>query len=423
MDNKTKKRRGPKQQIIEIEDVIEPFIRRHTVLLSDYDFNIASEWCYKRNCGFGPDHFSYGSGVRAWFTCPDCHRDYKARICNRVSNQSGCPYCASKKICSDNSLADLYPEVAKEWHPTKNKALTPSDVTYGSNKRYWWKCREGHSWVAAVADRTVSEAGCPHCYEADLEYRRANPPPRIRERVVLNGKKSKVSRVWYELGRIRYKTLAETRPDIAAQWHPTRNDKWTPNDFARASEAKVWWLCDQGPDHEWQAQICSRTSPRKGGTCPFCAWLRVSITNSLASVYPEVAKKWHPTNNGKLRPMDVIAHPSRKYWWKCTKGAGHEWQSSIGSMTDNPERCPFCIRLKVDETNNLKTKFPSIAAEWHPTRNKGLTPDMVAPMSRQKAWWVCSTNPRHIWQAQISNRTHRGSGCPTCAGKKPRHLV
>ena len=35
-----------------------------------------------------------------------------------------------------------YPHLVKEWHPTKNGDLTPKDVTYGSNKKVWWRWGE-----------------------------------------------------------------------------------------------------------------------------------------------------------------------------------------------------------------------------------------------------------------------------------------
>src|SRR6185369_12534553 len=100
--------------IIEIEEVQEPFCgcrRRNMVPLSDAEPEIADEWLYEKNAGWGPEDFSRASGVRCWWICAICMRDYKAQICNRTSGQrSACPYCAGKRVCSDNSLADLAPE-------------------------------------------------------------------------------------------------------------------------------------------------------------------------------------------------------------------------------------------------------------------------------------------------------------------------
>jgi len=61
-----------------------------------------------------------------------------------------------------NSLATQYPELATEWHPTKNGNLTPSDVVAGSHKKVWWKCAKGpdHEWEAALRNRTGLNRGC-----------------------------------------------------------------------------------------------------------------------------------------------------------------------------------------------------------------------------------------------------------------------
>ena len=57
-------------------------------------------------------------------------------------------------IDKEKSLAYLYPELAKEWHPTKNGELTPYDVTHGSNKKVWWLGKCGHEWEQIVKSRT-----------------------------------------------------------------------------------------------------------------------------------------------------------------------------------------------------------------------------------------------------------------------------
>ena len=65
---------------------------------------------------------------------------------------------------AQNSLAALYPEVAKEWHTEKNGAITPNMVSYGSNVQYWWRCSTcSREWFAAVADRTTGGKGCSQC--------------------------------------------------------------------------------------------------------------------------------------------------------------------------------------------------------------------------------------------------------------------
>ena len=50
------------------------------------------------------------------------------------------------------------------------------------------------------------------------------------------------------------KSLAEVNPELAKEWHQTKNGELKPNDFTYGSGTKVWWKCDEGLDHEWEAQ-------------------------------------------------------------------------------------------------------------------------------------------------------------------------
>jgi hypothetical protein len=57
-------------------------------------------------------------------------------------------------------LAEKYPNLANEWHPTKNGELSPYDVTNGSNKKVWWKCAKGndHEWEGNKIDDITKQA-------------------------------------------------------------------------------------------------------------------------------------------------------------------------------------------------------------------------------------------------------------------------
>jgi hypothetical protein len=80
--------------------------------------------------------------------------------------------------------------------------------------------------------------------------------------------------------------LAITHSQLAAQWHPTKNGNFTPNQVTAGSDKKVWWKCPKGSDHEWQAIIGNRV---KGRGYPYCAGKKPLVSNSLASLYPDVA--------------------------------------------------------------------------------------------------------------------------------------
>lgn len=83
---------------------------------------------------------------------------------NSYKRGNGCGVCDGKQVLKGcNDLATTHDYLAKEWHRTKNCELTPYDITQGSAKKIWWRCREhGHEWEAAVKDR-VEGNGCPYC--------------------------------------------------------------------------------------------------------------------------------------------------------------------------------------------------------------------------------------------------------------------
>lgn len=59
------------------------------------------------------------------------------------------------------SLASVHPELIPEWSE-KNLPLTPDKITFGSNKRVWWKGACGHEWETSVKARSKGEK-CPIC--------------------------------------------------------------------------------------------------------------------------------------------------------------------------------------------------------------------------------------------------------------------
>jgi len=74
-------------------------------------------------------------------------------------------------VTDKNSLAKLYPDIAKEWHPAKNGELTPGDVSKASAKKVWWQCpgNPDHFWQAQVKNRTLLGSGCPICNSLRLQ--------------------------------------------------------------------------------------------------------------------------------------------------------------------------------------------------------------------------------------------------------------
>jgi hypothetical protein len=133
-----------------------------------------------------------------------------------------------------------------------------------------------------------------------------------------------------------------THPDLAAQWHPTKNGSLTPYDVVVGSEKKVWWKCFIAPDHEWEAAIQSRAN---GHGCPCCRGLTVVLSNCLVTTHSDLAAQWHPTKNGSLTPYDVGFGSGQKVWWKCSVVLDHEWKAAIYNRSKG-NGCPYCNESK-----------------------------------------------------------------------------
>ena len=341
---------------------------------------LTNEWHPTRNGKLTPDMLPYGSKKKAWWQCVKGH-EWESAIYNRASG-NGCPYCSGKLVCADNCLKTLNPELAQQWHLTKNSDLTPNDVTTGSGKKVWWQCENGHEWKAVIADR-ANGRGCPFC----------------------SGK-----RVCDD------NCLQTLSPDLSKQWHPTKNGDLTSNDVTISSGKRVWWQCEKG--HEWQAAIYSRNN---GSGCPECGKLkqintqkknRIKEKGSLLDNNPELSKQWHPSKNGDLTPNDVTSGSNENVWWLCEKG--HEWKAVIYSRKDG-NGCPYCSGQRVCADNSLKTLSPELSKQWHLTKNGDLTPNNVTTGSNKKVWWQCEKG--HEWDAIIASRSS-GNGCPYCAGRR-----
>jgi len=274
------------------------------------------------------------------------------------------------------SLLSEYPDVASEWHPTKNGYLTPNDVTPMSHHKAWWLGKCGHEWQAAVSSRS-SGHGCPYC----------------NNYAALAG----------------YNDLATTNPELAKQWNYERNGSLKPTDVLAGSHKIVWWKCEKG--HEWERSVKDRSA---GNGCPYCSNYKVLPGyNDLATTNPDLIKEWNYERNGELRPENIVAGSEKKVWWKCVKG--HEWQAIVYNRSKGVG-CPICDgKIVLVGYNDLATTNPDLAVEWNYEKNGDLKPTEVTKGSHKKVWWKCSKG--HEWLGVIKNRDS-GNCCPYCSNNK-----
>lgn len=575
--------------------------------------HLSSEWNYEKNTGLTngnnedistPDKVTPVSGQKVWWKCSNGH-EWQAQIDNRTKGR-GCPYCSgTKTIKGKTDLLSVNPSLSKEWNYERNGDAKPSDYSATSGKKVWWKCSKNHEWEAAIYDRN-SGKGCPFCSgrrilpgyndlgtinptlasEWDREKNTMSPntiSPNSHEKAwwicsscgyewnaqiksrnsgcgcpECGFKKAEKTRITNQI--VEKGTLAQNNPELAEEWHPTKNEDLTPEKFPSSSVRKVWWLGKCG--HEFKASVYERL---KGLGCPFCAKYNKRVLkgyNDLATINPALAKEWNYEKNADLKngskrdvstPDKVTAVSGLKVWWRCKKG--HEWKTAISNRT-NGSGCPFCskagtsvpeqgvayyleqicrveqriklfgkeidvylpdynigieydgvfyhksdstkkekeknrilsengialirikestenkvevgeptiikysfddmgknyewavlelfklltsitkngifdsikidvkndyikIRQRVDlynKENSITVKCPELVKEWNYDKNGTLTPDMFTCGSKVIVWWKCSKG--HEWRTAINHRAIRGDGCACCSQKR-----
>lgn len=292
------------------------------------------------------------------------------------------------------SVVEEFAHVYKEWHPTKNFALNPDRIAVGSMKSVWWQCsiNNDHVWDMSTFARTKLSQGCPFC----------------------SGRRTDVGR----------NDLASQYPHIAIEWdyelnsqNPTLKDI-TPENVASGSNKKVNWV-GQNCGHKWKAIIQSRT--KSSNKCPYCANRKVlKGFNDLASSdvleHQKIVAEWHEDNDTK--PTEVLISANKRIKWRCAKDNTHVWEAYLPNRTLKLSGCPHCYK-DVNKNDRSKsqplTSISLLAKEYHATKNK-ITVDKLTTGSAKKVWWQCSVDPRHEWEATISNRV-RGSKCLVCSGR------
>ena len=410
--------------------------------------DIASEWDYTRNGSLKPTDVTFGSGKRVWWI-GKCGHSWDDRIDHRTSMNCKCPYCAGQRVLIGfNDLNTKYPDIAKEWHPTKNGDLTPNDVLGGSDRLVWWLGSCGHSYETSLYRRTAKKSGCPYCGHMKV--------------------------------LIGFNDLQTLYPEVSNEWHPTKNGALKPCDFMAQSNKKVWWICKYG--HEWKSQISSRTSG--GSRCPLCSGNGTSLPEQGIAFYLEqVCKieqrtkkagmevdvflpeynigieydgKFYHSQGSRHKEIkkdemlmkfgvrilrikesktnsftdgNIIYYIADKYMGSGYESAIQELCKELYKITGNERFNSLHIDINSDilkirerfnlymKEKSLSTMFPDISSEWNYDRNGRLTPDMFIYTSTSYVWWKCSKG--HEWKTKICYRTGDDkTGCPFCSGRR-----
>lgn len=403
-------------------------------LIKEWDFELNKEIC-------SPESTTFGSSRVVWWRCSLGH-SYQAKVADRVSKRTSCPYCSGRKTLTGfNDLGTLRPQLLKEWDYEKNTEISPETTALMSGKKAWWICAKGHKWKAVISSRSRG-IGCPYC----------------SGNRVLSGEND----------------LETLNPNLALEWDYDKNYPLKPSEISCYSSKKVWWKCSRG--HSWLSAVSGRSS---GNGCPKCSKiLKTSFPEQSISYY--LSKHFIITKREKVNGWEVdiflpdwklaieydgiVYHSKEKVQDRearknsALKEAGVELirvkesfdrndldgltlfflvdtsyknlddaiirllklisQKTGISVTESVDVKRDSMLIKGNYLTAIKEKSlaivcPDIAKEWDYDKNNGISPELFTAYSPQKVWWRCSKG--HSYQATIGNRRN-GDGCPYCSG-------
>lgn len=331
---------------------------------------IAAEWHPTKNGELLPSQCLPCSSKKVWWVCPLGH-EYQATIANRAWGKN-CSVCSAETKTSFPEQAILY--YLRQVTNAKNRYIVHGkeidiwlpDINSGIeyNGSYWHKNKESKDRekieyfklydirILSVADANFNELGNDSVFYTYDPYKRESLNWAIKAIFSMLKLPAPVIDVKKDEAKIRTQYVIEEKntslaiqyPEISAEWHPVRNGELRPTQVKAHSGQKVWWLgkCN----HEWEQQISKRTGLGRG--CPYCSGQKVLPGfNDLSTVAPDLAREWHPTQNGELSPSLVGKGYTKKVWWHCK--LGHDWEATVNARFSHSTGCPYCSGRKKTE--------------------------------------------------------------------------
>lgn len=347
--------------------------------------HLLEEWDYEKTTDVTPQQVKAGSNTSVWWKCSKGH-SWQTGVELRALRNYGCPYCVGKRaIIGETDLATTHPHLLTEWDYEKNNeiGLDPTQLTYGSTKKAWWVCKEGHSWQALISNRARQNRQCPYC---------------TRQKTIVG-----------------VNDLATTHPELAKEWDFEKNTDVTMQDVFAGSHKEVWWKCVTC-GHSYLGRVDYRTVSTVGQYCPLCN-NRVMIPgkNDLATKCPELLEEWMYDKNAELGldPTKILYGDRTPAWWKC-KTCGGEWKTEIRARGYVGAGCPYCNDGRcLPGVSDLATVHPDLLKEFDYEKN-AFSPTQIASKSDIKVWWKCSYCGKSWSTSAVSRAYGLHTGCPQC---------
>lgn len=338
------------------------------------------DWNFSKN-NLRPEDVTPQTNIAVYWKCHRCGYEWKAKVNNRT-NGRGCPCCGNKVVVKGiNDLATTHPVLAKEWHPTKNGDLKPTDVTYGMSKKVWWLCPNGHEYKTSLNHRSAAiGTNCPIC--------NSGKQTSFREQAL-----------FYYIKKMYPNTISRYKPTELGKFEI---DIYIPELNFGIEYDGVAWHKEEKFDREKRKYIlCKKlgiTLIRVKEKMPDELGLEIAdeiyssgdleTEQGITLIIHRILERLDFSDFYRLHPLDV------------------------NLSRDRFEIMKYATRIK----DSFADAYPEIAKEWHPTKNGDLKPSMFKPKSSFKPWWLCP-DCGHEYEAPLCRRA-TGTSCIKCGVKK-----
>lgn len=303
-------------------------------------------WDFDKNT-VNPYHISKGSNKKVWIKCQerDYHGSYEL-ACNSFYNGQRCSYCASRKICKEDSFAQYHINntyldfLDKYWDYEKNE-VSPWEISPNSHKKIWIKCQEKeyHDSYEISCDKFTSGIRCSLCSKKSGKVHSLDS---FGQWLVDN----ELFHLWSDKNSVDPFTISKTY-----------------------QKRKVWMLCSEKDYHNDNGGYEIRSDHFiNGARCGYCRPSgkepKIHMYDSFGYHNFDKVMSWHPDND--ISPFRVPKYSNKKFKFIC-ETCGHEWKSSLNNMTYSGNWCPNCSSSKGEKAISDCLRYNNIEYEYEKT--------------------------------------------------------
>jgi hypothetical protein len=138
---------------------------------------MSSLWYQEKNGDITPRNIFISSNKTFWLKCNEdrCNHLFEVCISNITCSEGGCPYCAHKRLCEDNTCEPCMGRSfashsrAKNWDHKKNGDIIPRKIFKKVHDSYWFLCENNHSFrdnLGHITDKKKPR-WCGECLKND----------------------------------------------------------------------------------------------------------------------------------------------------------------------------------------------------------------------------------------------------------------